>query len=85
MSGRNPAGETVASFVQVSRGMSFTYDSARLQGSKLISLNIGPADPVPPVDLEKTYTLTTLDYIAAGGQSLCACDTMHANEPIVLR
>ena len=69
VSQKNSAGQTVTSFVQVSRGMSFTYDPTKPQGSRLVSLNIGQADPVPPVDLEKTYTLVTVEI----DKGACRC------------
>ncbi|KAG8952979.1 hypothetical protein FRC04_003431 [Tulasnella sp. 424] len=68
VSQKNSAGETVTSFVQVSKGIQFTYDPSKPQGSRLVSLSVGQADPVPPIDLTKEYTITTLDYIATGGK-----------------
>lgn len=67
VSQRNSAGETVTSFVQVSKGMQFTYDPSKPQGSRLVSLNVGQADPVPAIELTKEYTIATVDYIATGG------------------
>lgn len=72
VSGKNAGGHAVTSTVQISQGMSLTWDSNRLQGSRLVSLSIGQSEPVPPVDLKKTYTIATLDYIASGGTGFCA-------------
>lgn len=67
VSRKNKQGHEVTSFVQISKGMAFTWDPTRPQGSRLVALNIGQSDPIPPVDLQKTYTIATLDYIAGGG------------------
>lgn len=63
----NSAGRTVTSFVQVSKEVQFTYNPSNPVGSRLISLNIGPAETPTPVVLSKTYTVTTLDFISTGG------------------
>lgn len=57
--------EEVTSFVQVSKGIKFTYNPKNSAGTRLISLNIGGA----PVDLTKTYTIVTLDFLAGGGDN----------------
>ena len=43
--------------------MTFTYNPANNNGTRLVSLSIGGA----PVDLEKTYTISTVDFVATGG------------------
>ncbi|TFK35446.1 5'-nucleotidase [Crucibulum laeve] len=58
-------GVAVTSFVQVSRSIRFTYNPTNAVGSKLITLSIKGA----PIDLTKTYTINTLDYLATGGDS----------------
>ncbi|CAA7261017.1 unnamed protein product [Cyclocybe aegerita] len=58
-------GLTVTSFVQVSRSIRFTYNPANPIGSRLITFTIKDA----PVDLAKTYTISTLDYLATGGDN----------------
>ncbi|KAG8897127.1 hypothetical protein FRC00_004788 [Tulasnella sp. 408] len=68
VSQRNSAGETVTSFVQVSKGIQFTYDPSKPQGARLVSLNVGQAEPVPAIDLTNEYTIATVDYIATGGK-----------------
>ncbi|KAG8942131.1 hypothetical protein FRC03_003619 [Tulasnella sp. 419] len=67
VSDKNSAGQTVTSFVQVSKGISFTYNPKNAPGSRLISLNIGQAEPVPPVNRSKTYKIATIDFLATGG------------------
>lgn len=44
-------------------GMSFTFDSKKPAGKRVVSAMVGTA----PVDPEKTYKLATNDFIAAGG------------------
>ncbi|KAF8253789.1 Metallo-dependent phosphatase, partial [Wilcoxina mikolae CBS 423.85] len=55
----------VTSFVQVSRSIRFTYNPKNPVGSKLITLNIKGQ----PIDLTKTYTVSTLDFLATGGDN----------------
>ncbi|KAF9032947.1 Metallo-dependent phosphatase [Panaeolus papilionaceus] len=56
---------TVTSFVQVSRSIRFTYNPANPVGSRLITFNIKGE----PIDLAKTYRMSTLDYLAGGGDN----------------
>lgn len=58
-------GRAVASFVQVSRSIRFTYNPSNPVGSRLITLFVKGQ----PVNITKTYNITTLDYIAAGGEN----------------
>lgn len=58
-------GATVTSFVQVSRSIRFTYNPANPVSSRLITLKIKGE----PIDLAKTYRISTLDYLATGGDS----------------
>ncbi|KAF9528279.1 Metallo-dependent phosphatase-like protein, partial [Crepidotus variabilis] len=57
--------QIVTSFVQVSRSIKFTYNPGNSIGSRLITLVIKGE----PVDLQKTYRITTLDYLATGGDN----------------
>ncbi|KDQ21445.1 hypothetical protein BOTBODRAFT_99843 [Botryobasidium botryosum FD-172 SS1] len=61
----NSAGSAVTSFVQVSQSISITYDPSKPVGSRLVSLKV--SDPLQAVDLTKTYTLATIDFLATGG------------------
>jgi len=82
----NKDGKTVTSFVQVSRGISFSYDPTKPISSRLISLNISdpstfdttPLLSVTPIDLTKTYTIVTIDFLATGGDSILAARTGFA-------
>ena len=58
-------GRAVTSFVQVSRSIRFTYNPDNPIGSRLITLLIKGQ----PVDITKTYKITTLDYLASGGDN----------------
>lgn len=49
-------------FPQIS-GMSFTYSKSKPAGERVIEVKVGDA----PLDLEKTYKLATIDFLAAGG------------------
>lgn len=61
-------GLAVTSFVQVSRSIRFTYNPANAVGSRLITLAIkGQA-----IDLAATYRISTLDYLATGGDNFWA-------------
>ena len=55
----------VTSFVQVSRSIRFTYNPDNAIGSRLITLSIKGN----PIDLTKTYLISTLDYLATGGDN----------------
>lgn len=57
--------EEVTSFVQISKGIKFTYNPKNNEGTRLITLDVGGA----PVDLTKTYTIVTLDFLAGGGDN----------------
>jgi 2',3'-cyclic-nucleotide 2'-phosphodiesterase (5'-nucleotidase family) len=58
-------GATVTSFVQVSRSIRFTYNPTNPIGSRLITLKIKGE----PIDLAAMYRISTLDYLATGGDS----------------
>ncbi|TDQ38310.1 bifunctional metallophosphatase/5'-nucleotidase [Aureibacillus halotolerans] len=49
-------------FMQVS-GMSYTFDAANELGSRMTEVNVGGQ----PIDLEKTYTVATNDFLTGGG------------------
>lgn len=49
-------------FPQIS-GMSFTYDPRKPAGERVLEVHVGDS----PLDLEKTYKLATIDFLAAGG------------------
>lgn len=55
----------VTSFVQVSRSIRFTYNPNNAVGSRLITLHIKGA----PIDLTKNYVISTLDFLATGGDN----------------
>ncbi|KAI0427249.1 Metallo-dependent phosphatase [Xylaria sp. FL1042] len=57
--------KAVTSFAQVSAGVRIMYDPSNDIGSRLVSLEIGGED----VDLEASYTLVTVDFIAGGGDN----------------
>ncbi|KAH8101781.1 5'-nucleotidase [Cristinia sonorae] len=67
-------GQTVTSFVQVSRSIRFTYNPNNAVGSRLITLSIKGE----PIDLAKTYRISTLDYLATGGDSFWPARTDFA-------
>lgn len=58
-------GQEVTSFVQTSRSIRLTHNPSNPIGSRLITLAIKGQ----PIDLSKTYTISTLDYLATGGDS----------------
>ncbi|RPB17436.1 5'-nucleotidase [Morchella conica CCBAS932] len=66
--------EKVTSFVQVSKEIRLTYNPANNNGSKLISLEIGES----PVEMDKEYTIVTLDFLAGGGDNFWPIKTDFA-------
>lgn len=54
--------KTAGRFPQVS-GLSFTYDAGKEPGSRVTAVSVGGA----PLDMGKSYTVATNDYIAGGG------------------
>lgn len=58
-------GQPVTSFAQVSRSIRFTYNPANPVGSRLITLAVRGS----PIDLARTYTVSTLDFLATGGDN----------------
>lgn len=56
----------VTSFVQVSSSIRLTYDPNAAVGSRLKSLTVANGEEVTK-DGGKTYTVATIDYLAAGG------------------
>jgi len=63
VSGRNSAGREVTSFIQISRTMAFTYSPSLPEGSRLRTFRIGGK----PVELGQTYIISTVDFVASGG------------------
>lgn len=61
-------GLAVTSMVQVSRSIRLTYNPTNPVGSRLITLKI----KAQPIDLTKTYTISTLDFLATGGDNFWA-------------
>jgi len=64
----NKNGLAVTSFVQVSRSIRFTYNPENPVGSRLITLKIKGQ----PIDLAKAYIISTLDFLATGGDNFWA-------------
>lgn len=63
VSKRNAADKEVTSFIQVSRGITFTYNPRAAPKSRLLSLTLSSV----PVHPEGQYTLSTIDFVAQGG------------------
>jgi len=63
---RNSADQEVTSFVQVSRGMAFSYNPNAASGSRLRSLTLASSINITPDDTNR-YIIATIDFIAAGG------------------
>ncbi|KXJ92526.1 5'-nucleotidase domain-containing protein [Microdochium bolleyi] len=77
-------GKKVTSFFQVSSGIKIEYNPDNEVGKRLVRLSLGKKGNLQPVDLEKEYTLVTVDFIAGGGdnilpkvQNLVVLDTME--------
>ncbi|KAI0598928.1 5'-nucleotidase [Biscogniauxia sp. FL1348] len=62
---QNQGAAVVSSFFQVSRGVAVEYDPSAPAGSRLVRLAVAGAD----VDPDATYTLATIDFLAAGGDN----------------
>ncbi|KIX06144.1 uncharacterized protein Z518_04118 [Rhinocladiella mackenziei CBS 650.93] len=58
-------GEEVTSFFQVSRGIIVEYNPENANGTKLVRVTVGEE----PLDLQRDYTIVTLDFLAGGGDN----------------
>jgi 2',3'-cyclic-nucleotide 2'-phosphodiesterase (5'-nucleotidase family) len=56
----------VTSFIQVSKGITFSYNPTANNGSKLVEVIIGDS----PLDRSATYNIVTLDFLAGGGDNI---------------
>ncbi|KAI1076656.1 Metallo-dependent phosphatase [Whalleya microplaca] len=56
----------VTSFFQVSSGIKVEYNPANAVGQRLVRLTLGGA----PVDLNKKYTVATIDFLTGGGDNI---------------
>ncbi|KAJ1328967.1 5'-nucleotidase [Microdochium nivale] len=63
-------GAKVTSFFQVSSGIKVEYNPDNAVGSRLVRLSLGAKGSLQPVDLDKEYTLVTVDFIAGGGDNI---------------
>ncbi|KAH6919330.1 5'-nucleotidase [Coprinopsis sp. MPI-PUGE-AT-0042] len=62
----------ITSFVQVSSSIRLVIDNSKPSGSKLVSLSVANGEVIGGPDgenSEKVYTMATVDYLAAGGDS----------------
>lgn len=64
-------GLPITSFVQVSKSIRFTYNPKNAVGKRLITLTIKGN----PIDLTKTYVISTLDFMATGGDNFWPAKT----------
>ncbi|TVU88251.1 bifunctional metallophosphatase/5'-nucleotidase [Vreelandella titanicae] len=56
-------------FLQVSAGVELMYDSSEPPGERVISLNVVQEGAMQAIDPERTYTIATNNFTAAGGDS----------------
>jgi 5'-nucleotidase len=56
-------GQTVQRILQVSNGFTYTYDSTRASGDRVVTMSLGGT----PIDPAATYRVTTNDFLANGG------------------
>ncbi|KXN68194.1 Metallo-dependent phosphatase, partial [Conidiobolus coronatus NRRL 28638] len=63
----------LTAFAQVS-GLKFKYDPKQSKGQRLVSIDIKDSKTgnYSPIDLKKNYMMTTLDFIAKGGDNILA-------------
>lgn len=60
----------VTSFFQVSSGIKVEYNPKNEVGKRLVRLSLGKNGKLEPVDMNKTYTMVTVDFIAGGGDNI---------------
>jgi 5'-nucleotidase len=58
--------KAVMSFIQISKGITISYNTANNNESKLVEVIIGDS----PLDKTKTYNVVTLDFLALGGDNI---------------
>lgn len=56
-------------FLHVSAGVKLAYDSGKPAGERVVSLEIAQEGAMQAVDSERTYTIATNNFTAAGGDS----------------
>ncbi|KAG5642779.1 hypothetical protein DXG03_002124 [Asterophora parasitica] len=62
--------QKITSFAQVSKGIRVTFNPAKDAGKRLVNLEIAQGGELKPVDLNKQYTIVTLDFLAGGGDNI---------------
>jgi 2',3'-cyclic-nucleotide 2'-phosphodiesterase (5'-nucleotidase family) len=58
--------KAVTSFIQISKGITISYNPENNNGSKLVEVIIGDK----PLDMAETYNVVTLDFLAGGGDNI---------------
>jgi 5'-nucleotidase len=61
-------GQTTTRILQVSAGFTYTYDSTRPAGDRVVTMALGGT----PIDPATTYRVTTNDFLANGGDGFTA-------------
>ena len=71
------APDEIGGFLQVSEGTRPTYDSRQPAGERLISLEVNREGAMQAIDPDKTYTVATNNFTAAGGDGHTALGAAH--------
>ncbi|RUR29050.1 bifunctional metallophosphatase/5'-nucleotidase [Vreelandella nanhaiensis] len=64
-------------FLQVSRGTEVVYDSRQPAGERVVSLKVIEDGTLQDIALERTYTIATNNFTAAGGDSHSALEAAY--------